>query len=37
MGIDCQAKLPHPQGLDIRVMERSGEDVESGGRLSEIM
>jgi hypothetical protein len=37
LGIDPNAKLPHPQGLDLRVMPASGEGVKTGGRLKEIM
>jgi hypothetical protein len=36
LGIDPDAKLPHPQGLDLRVMPAGG-DVKTGGRLKEIM
>jgi len=36
MGIDPNAKLPHPQGLDVRVVASSA-DVKSGGRLKEIL
>lgn len=34
LGIDPQARLPHPQGLDVRV---AGDYTREGGRLSEIM
>ncbi|MDD4889252.1 MAG: DUF1501 domain-containing protein [Phycisphaerae bacterium] len=37
LGIDLDAKLPHPQGLDVRVTPRPEEDVKSAGRLKEIM
>jgi uncharacterized protein (DUF1501 family) len=37
LGIDPAAKLPHPQGLDVRVSPTAQESVESGGRLKEIM
>jgi hypothetical protein len=37
IGIDPEAKLPHPQGLDVRVMPASGENLKTGGRLTEIM
>jgi hypothetical protein len=37
VGIDPEARLPHPQGLDVRVMPASGENLKTGGRLSEIM
>jgi hypothetical protein len=36
LGIDSDAKLPHPQGLDLRVMATT-TDVKTGGRLKEIM
>jgi len=37
LGIDGNAKLPHPQGLDARVTPTAAEGVKSGGRLKEIM
>jgi hypothetical protein len=37
LGIDLNAKLPHPQGLDVRVTPTAAEGVKSGGRLKEIM
>ena len=37
LGIEPDAKLPHPQGLDLRVLPASGEGVKTGGRLKEIM
>jgi hypothetical protein len=37
LGIDPQAKLPHPQGLDVRVTARVAGGVPSGGLLREIM
>jgi uncharacterized protein (DUF1501 family) len=37
LGIDLEAKLPHPQGLDVRVLPTAGENVKSAGRLREIM
>jgi hypothetical protein len=37
LGIDGNAKLPHPQGLDVRVTPTAPENVKSGGRLKEIM
>ncbi len=37
LGIDLNAKLPHPQGLDVRVAPTAAEGVKSGGRLKEIM
>ncbi len=37
LGIDPNGKLPHPQGLDVRVTPTAAEGVETGGRLKEIM
>jgi len=37
LGIDPDAKLPHPQGLVVRVAPTAGEGVTMGGRLKEIM
>jgi hypothetical protein len=37
LGIDPQAKLPHPQGLDVRVTASVAGGVPSGGLLREIM
>jgi hypothetical protein len=37
LGIDGNAKLPHPQGLDVRVTPTVAEGVKTGGRLKEIM
>jgi len=37
LGIDPDAKLPHPDGADVRVMPSAAEGVPSGGRLKEIM
>jgi hypothetical protein len=37
LGIDGNAKLPHPQGLDVRVTPTAAEGVKTGGRLKEIM
>ena len=37
LGIDPDGKLPHPQGLDVRVTPTVAEGVTSGGRLKEIM
>lgn len=36
LGIDANAKLPHPQGLDLRVLPNA-TGLKSGGRLKEIM
>jgi hypothetical protein len=37
LGIDPDGKLPHPQGLDVRVTPTAAEGVTMGGRLTEIM
>jgi hypothetical protein len=37
LGIDPDGKLPHPQGLDVRVTPTAAEGVTSGGRLKEIL
>lgn len=37
MGIDPAGKMPNPMGLDIPVLPSAGPDVQSGGRLKEIM
>ena len=37
LGIDSQAKLPHPQGEDARVMPTAAEAVPATGLLREIM
>jgi hypothetical protein len=37
IGIDPNAKLPHPQGLSVQVTPTAADGVKSGGRLSEIM
>lgn len=37
LGIELDAKLPHPQGLDVRVAPRASEHASAGGRLKEIM
>ncbi len=37
LGIDPEAKLPHPQGLDVRAVPSPGEGVKTGGLLREIM
>jgi hypothetical protein len=37
LGIDAEAKLPHPQGLAVRVTPSEAEGVKSAGRLREIM
>jgi len=37
LGIDPGAKLPHPQGLTVRVTPSAAEGYDMGGRLKEIM
>jgi uncharacterized protein (DUF1501 family) len=37
LGIDPNAKLPHPQGLAVRVTPTEADGVKVGGRLNEIM
>jgi uncharacterized protein (DUF1501 family) len=37
LGIDPAAKLPHPQGLDVRTVPGVVEGLSTGGRLTEIM
>ncbi|MGD1276273.1 MAG: DUF1501 domain-containing protein [Tepidisphaeraceae bacterium] len=37
LGIDTNAKLPHPLGLDARVTPSPADGVKMGGRLKEIM
>lgn len=37
LGIDPDAKMPHPQGLTVRVTPSAADGVETGGRLKEIM
>jgi uncharacterized protein (DUF1501 family) len=37
LGIDPEAKLPHPQGLIARLTPSATDDVPRGGRLKEIM
>ncbi len=37
LGIDPDAKLPHPQGLEVHVTPRASEGLKTGGRLREIM
>lgn len=36
-GIDADAKLPHPWGLDARVLDTENEGMQSAGLLEEIM
>ncbi len=37
LGIDPNAKLPHPQGLDIRAIPNSADGLSAGGPVREIM
>jgi uncharacterized protein (DUF1501 family) len=37
LGIDGNARLPNPQGLDLRVLPATAEGVKSGGRLKELL
>jgi hypothetical protein len=37
LGIDLDARLPHPQGKLVRVIPGPDEGVPRAGRLSEIM
>jgi hypothetical protein len=37
LGIDPDAKLPHPQGLTARLTPSASDNVPTGGRLKEIM
>jgi hypothetical protein len=37
LGIDPNGRLPHPQGLQVRVTPDASEEAVSGGRLREIM
>jgi hypothetical protein len=37
LGIDPEAKLPHPQGLTIRAAPSAADGVKSGGMLKEIV
>jgi len=37
LGIDTDGKLPHPQGLSVRVTPSASDGVKMGGRLREIM
>jgi hypothetical protein len=36
LGIDTEAKLPHPSGLPARVIPAPGDGIKSAGRLKEI-
>jgi hypothetical protein len=37
LGIDTEARLPHPQGLDVKVITAGADGVATGGRVREIM
>jgi uncharacterized protein (DUF1501 family) len=37
LDIDTNGKLPHPQGLDVRVTAPSADGQTTGGRLTEII
>lgn len=37
LGIDGNARLPHPQGIDVRVCPTEADGITIGGRLREIM
>ena len=37
LGIDGKAKLPHPQGMDVRVQPTAADGVKMAGLLNEIM
>jgi hypothetical protein len=37
LGIDTNAKLPNPEGLDLRVTPTAADGIPMGGRLKEIM
>lgn len=37
LGVDADAKLPHPQGMDVTVLAKASAGTTSGGRLKEIM
>jgi hypothetical protein len=37
LGIDPAARLPHPQGLDVRVTPSAADGHKTGGRLTEII
>jgi hypothetical protein len=37
LGIDPESKLPHPQGLRVRLTPDAGDEEKSGGRLKEVM
>lgn len=37
LGIDPESKLPHPQGVKVRLTPDAGDEEKSGGRLKEIL
>jgi hypothetical protein len=37
LGIELDAKLPNPEGMDTRVMPKPDEGVKMAGRLKEIL
>jgi uncharacterized protein (DUF1501 family) len=37
LGIDLEAPLPNPEGLDLRVTPTAADGISSGGRLTEIL
>jgi hypothetical protein len=37
LGIDLNARLPNPQGLDLRVIPTAAEGVPMAGRLKELV
>jgi uncharacterized protein (DUF1501 family) len=37
LGIDTEAKLPHPLGQDARVLPTAADNVKTGGRLKELV
>jgi hypothetical protein len=37
LGIDAEARLPHPQGLVVKAVPSADEGLKMAGRLKEIM
>jgi hypothetical protein len=37
LGIDSNARLPHPEGLDVRVVPASSDNIKTSGLLKELM
>jgi uncharacterized protein (DUF1501 family) len=37
LGIDTEARLPHPQGQEARVLPAAADNVKTGGRLKELV